>query len=181
MISAFAQSVSQLDRTAMLWVRERHSRSLTSVLKCFSYSGTGKVWFSVAIVLALLDRQGVHVVPAQSVFLKALLAALAAWVIGRAIKRVVKRKRPYEGIEGYVPRIAHPACQSFPSLHAASTIAFATALILLGHPWAGAVTLWAMLVAFSRFYLGVHYPSDLLGGMILGLASGFALTAWVTG
>lgn len=175
----YLRTISQLDRKAMLWVSEKRTTALTYILKAFSYSGTTKFWFGLALVLSVLYRLGVHLIPDERLFLQALHAPLVAWLIGKITKRVINRKRPYEGIEGFQSLVAHPSCESFPSVHAASTASFATCLILVGHPWAALIVLWTFFVSFSRYYLGVHYPSDLLGGIVLGLLSGAMVAQFI--
>jgi undecaprenyl-diphosphatase len=71
------------------------------------------------------------------------------------------------------PALTHsPLDDSFPSLHAASSFSFASALFFLHHPYAPYALAWAPLVAFSRLYLGVHYLSDLVGGIVIGVLCG---------
>ncbi|MFL5813806.1 MAG: phosphatase PAP2 family protein [Bdellovibrionia bacterium] len=175
----FTAKISQLDRQAMIWVGERRTQTLTLILKAFSYSGTTKFWFGLALVLSVLYRLGIHLIPDERIFLQALFAPLVAWLVGKVIKRVINRKRPYEGIEGFQSLVKHPSCESFPSVHAASTASFATCLILLGHPMAAPIVLWTLFVSLSRYYLGVHYPSDLLGGVILGAVSGAVMSHFI--
>jgi undecaprenyl-diphosphatase len=168
----FLQIISQRDHQAMLWISERRTPVMTSILKAFSYSGTTGFWFALALFLGILYRLGIHLIPDERIFLQALYAPLAAWLIGKVIKRVVNRQRPYVKIEGFHSLVKHPSCESFPSVHAASTAAFATCLSLLGHPMAAPILLWTLFVSASRYYLGVHYPSDLLGGLFLGALCG---------
>jgi undecaprenyl-diphosphatase len=178
-ITKYAGMIAQLDRQAMLWVSERRTHALTLLLKAFSYSGTTKFWFGLALILSVLYRLGIHLIPDERVFLQALYAPLGAWLMGKAIKHVINRKRPYEGIEGFQALVKHPSCESFPSVHAASTASFATSLILLGHPMAAPIVLWTLFVSLSRYYLGVHYPSDLLGGILLGAFSGAVTSHYI--
>ena len=106
----------------------------------------------------------------QLAFVRSMLAALLAWGGSSLLKRIVRRPRPAAaGVEAAVPT---PGCHSFPSGHAAAATAFFVALVLVAHPFAYAVGLWAVLITVSRFYLGVHYPTDLVGGVALGAACG---------
>ena len=104
---------------------------------------------------------------------------LGALVMTAALKAVIGRPRPFESLSGV--RVKHQWSAlgaSFPSGHAASAFAIATVLSLRYPSTLVAVGSygWAMLISYGRIYLGVHYPSDVLAGAVLG--SGLALLAW---
>ncbi len=85
------------------------------------------------------------------------------------IKNVVARARPFDTYSDIIPLIAKPTDYSFASGH--TTCSFAAAGVLcrfLNKPLAAVTVIYAALVAFSRLYLGVHYPSDVLVGFIIG-------------
>jgi len=92
------------------------------------------------------------------------------------IKTVVQRPRPCQALtEVRTPCGCGPA-SSFPSSHAANSAGLAT-LIALAYPaWAVPAVAFALLVALSRVYVGVHYPTDVMCGALLGLACG--LLVW---
>ncbi len=165
----------RLDHAAMLAVVPFRKKPLVAILRLFTYSGTGYAWLLIAGALIVLHFLRIVFVPMQSEFLRALPAAGAAYLICIVLKRLVNRRRPPHAIPGYKPLARNPSCGSFPSGHAAAAFAFFTALLLLGHPAAWFVFTWAVLVCFSRFYLGVHFPTDILAGAGLGAGCGFAL------
>ena len=156
----------------MWWIRRQRRAWLTAPFRAVTYTGTGKTWFVVFGVLGLLDLVGLHVLPAQRTFLRAASTALLAYAVGSVVKRLVRRPRPAQTLPGYDPAVAPPTCYSFPSSHAAAAVAFFVALEIVGHPWAHAVGVWALAVALSRFYLGVHYPTDIAGGAVIGVGCG---------
>ena len=92
-----------------------------------------------------------------------------------AVKNLAARTRPYEVNTSVQLLVAKLHDYSFPSGHTAASFASVTALYLAGEKklWKPALVL-ACLIAASRLYLYVHYPTDVLGGMIFGILAGFA-------
>ena len=112
--------------------------------------------------------------------LTVVAVALADWSAA-GIKALVDRPRPplrYPEPKTLVP-VQHDA--SFPSGHAATSFAAATMLSLAFPRFAPALLLLAAAVAFSRVYVGVHYPLDVIGGAALGALIAIALRRLVTG
>jgi membrane-associated phospholipid phosphatase len=91
-----------------------------------------------------------------------------------ALKYSIKRSRPYHNDPGLIP-LSVEGSYSFPSGHTSAAFASATSLSLSYPKWyvIAPAALWASSVAYSRMYLGVHYPSDVLGGAIVGAGSAF--------
>jgi membrane-associated phospholipid phosphatase len=106
--------------------------------------------------------------------------ALADWS-ATGIKALVDRPRPplrYPEPKTLVP-VPHDA--SFPSAHAATSFAAATVLTFAFPRLAAPLFVLAAAVAFSRVYVGVHYPLDVIGGAVLGVLVAIALRRLVTG
>jgi membrane-associated phospholipid phosphatase len=91
-----------------------------------------------------------------------------------ALKYSINRKRPFETYPDIMKK-SYGGDPSFPSGHTSSAFATATSLSLAYPKWyiIAPSYLWAGTVGYSRLYLGVHYPSDVLGGMILGAGTAF--------
>jgi undecaprenyl-diphosphatase len=110
-------------------------------------------------------------------FLAAVAATLTASVAVGALKDVFERARPPEADPGLGSLVAIPSNPSFPSGHAATAFAAATAIALLSprmRPYALGI---AAAVALSRIYLRVHFPLDVVAGAALGAGIG-AVAAW---
>ena len=90
------------------------------------------------------------------------------------IKNLVARTRPFDVNTTVQLLVAKPRDYSFPSGHTAASFASVTALYLAGEKkmWKAALVL-AVLIALSRLYLYVHYPTDIIGGVIFGSLSGY--------
>jgi membrane-associated phospholipid phosphatase len=105
---------------------------------------------------------------------RAMGAASATWLAGQALKKLVDRPRPYHAdTEGTRRMIAPPQGTSWPSSHPAVLTAFtriAARELGLGRISLAALTGLDLVVATSRVYLGVHYPSDVGGGLLMGRA-----------
>ncbi len=112
---------------------------------------------------------------------RALGAAGSMWLVGQGMKRLYLRSRPYDALPEVVRlMIGRPKGTSWPSSHPAVLLAFVTvAGEELGLSPFERAALGALvgLVAASRVYLGVHYPSDVVAGILLGRAAGLAWLA----
>jgi undecaprenyl-diphosphatase len=147
---------------------------LNPVFEGLSYAGRlGLLWVVLALVLCGLYRR-------WGVLAFTLIAvALADWS-SVALKALVDRPRPPLRYPEPHPLVSTPHDASFPSGHAATSFAAAT-MLSFAFPWLTPfLVLLASAVAFSRVYVGVHYPLDVLGGAALGVLVATALRLLVT-
>jgi len=101
------------------------------------------------------------------------LGLAGAWGIAELLKLLIRRPRPFDAIAGAPDTLlAHPASFSFPSGDAALAFGAAAALGIVAPRYRAFALLFALAVAVSRVLAGVHYPSDVLAGAILGSVVG---------
>ena len=174
-MNTFLQSVQNLDGEILLQIQQ-HLRTdmLTSFMKIVTFLGNGG-WFWILCAVVLLAIPKTRKTGYAAVF----SLIFGAIVTNLLLKNIVARPRPFAEIEALIPLIAKPTDFSFPSGH--TTASFAVALVMfrmlpkkIGIP---AVVL-AALVAFSRLYLGVHYPTDVLVGFLVALM-GSTVAVWI--
>ncbi len=130
----------------------------------------GSIWAAGAAagVLALSGRRRAAA--------KGFAAAGAAWLVGQGLKRVANRPRPYQDDpDGARVLIVPPPASSWPSSHPMVLAAFTSVAgrdLGLGVTAKAALTGLGVSVAASRVYVGVHYPSDVVSGLLIGRAIG---------
>ena len=129
----------------------------------------GIIWIILTVLLLIIPKTRKTGV----IMLAALLADVLLCNV--VIKNLVARTRPFDVNTAVQLLVAKPRDYSFPSGHTAASFASVTALYLAGEKkmWKVALVL-AVLIALSRLYLYVHYPTDVLGGMLLGCLAGYA-------
>ena len=154
-----------LDLKALRWMRTHgHTPAVEDAAVALGKAGNnGLVWFLLGATLAVLDNDRW-----ESWLICALLGPFAIGV-NYAIKLAVKRPRPV--LEGLPPLGGAPSSLSFPSAHATSSFAVATAMVRVD-PAMAATFVVAFALALGRPYLGMHYPSDVLAGAFLGVLLG---------
>jgi membrane-associated phospholipid phosphatase len=162
-VSTFA---ARLDRGALRLLRTRlHGPVLERAMIVYAASGEfGALWIAVVLVGALRDR------PRRGRWFGCAVLVPVALCLNYTVKVAVRRRRPrLRGLPalGRVPRTS-----SFPSAHAATSFAAAEAMGTLVPRRRARLRTAAALMAATRPYLGVHYPSDALGGALLGAVIG---------
>lgn len=155
--------------TAALRIQNPEENRFKPFAAFFAHSGDS--WFiEIALFLLWLFTRGpLH----QMIALMAgTVAVLAVFVL--AIKFTIRRQRP-EGDWGAIYRNTDP--HSFPSGHAARTAMLAVLALGLGFTTLGLLLLvWMALVSLARVWMGVHYLSDILAGILLGALVGFLMS-----
>jgi membrane-associated phospholipid phosphatase len=153
--------VRGIDERILLLARTRgHTPAAERAAARFSRIGErGVVWLVLGAAGWVLDP------PRRTCWARATGVVAGTFALNTALKLVVRRRRPE--LPGLPPLTSTPTQLSFPSAHAATSFAGARLYARLGLPAAPLYALAAGL-AYSRLYLAVHYPSDILAGALLG-------------
>ena len=170
-----------MDSDILLYIQEYLRNDLLTPFMVFlTHTGDyGILCIAVSVILILLRKTRClgHVI--------AFSIAIESIITNLLLKNLIARTRPYEVIEELELLIGEQPDFSFPSGHAGVTFALAGAMLFAFMYGVKGfeknkrnslivllVLIYALLLAFSRLFVGVHYPTDVLGGMLIGLLSG---------
>lgn len=158
-------TITAIDFSILFWIQEHTRTAVLDVILPFLsiINNVGLFWIILSAVLLLFRRTRLCGI--------CMLVCLAVdCVLGEGIlKHLFMRERPYNVIPIDSLLVPTPLTSSFPSGHTASSFTAATA-VFYNHKRAGiAAYIMAALIAFSRLYCYVHYPTDVLAGMLLGI------------
>ncbi|TQV72995.1 phosphatase PAP2 family protein [Aliikangiella marina] len=155
----------QADTDAFLWVQKKLCKKQhVPVVKAISTSGDG--WcYPIIAAIALIQNFNTNLM-----FLYACLLAYAMQVpLYILLKKKFKRNRPQDFIASFEAKIKPSDQFSFPSGHTAAAFVMATQIIIFFPLFSIAAIIWAILIGASRVLLGVHFPGDILAGLLLGI------------
>jgi membrane-associated phospholipid phosphatase len=159
-----ARAIAGIDVALYRLLRQHgHDAAIERPVRRFSRLGEhAGIWLVLGLAGAAVDR------PRRAHWLHATRAVLLAYALNTLLKTVVRRRRPQ--LEMLPALVSTPTSLSFPSAHASSSFAAARAYARLvpGAPLYAIAT----AMALSRVYLGVHYPSDIAAGALLGTLVG---------
>ncbi|MGV8979660.1 phosphatase PAP2 family protein [Clostridium sp.] len=153
--------IQKFDCSLLLYIKDNmHGMIMDKVMVISSYLGNnGLIWIIISMILIIGKKY-------RKIGFMALGALILSSILGEEIfKHVFKRIRP----EAVNLLIARPLSYSFPSGHTTSSFAVAGVLAKYFKKYAFWFLGLAFLISFSRLYLYVHYPTDILAGIVLGL------------
>lgn len=154
--------------------RKQELPALTRFMRIVSASGNGYLYplVTAGLFVCVPDE-------AMTLLFTVLTAFALELPIYYIVKQTIRRNRPFTSLNGIQNRIIPSDQFSFPSGHTAAAFIMATLLASFFPAAAIPVYLWASLVGLSRVYLGVHYPSDILAGVVMGSACALAGLSFV--
>lgn len=153
--------------TFLNWLGQFHTPVLDTLAIFFNYAGEhGELWIALTVLLLLFRRTR----KAGCAMAMALVLYLLAGDC--FLKPLFARPRPCDVNNAITILVRRPHGHSFPSGHTASAFAAAFALWLQNRKFGTPALVLAAFIAFTRLYLYVHFPTDVLGGLLLGLALG---------
>lgn len=167
----------QLDGNILLFIQENIRQEwMNGFWKAVTFLGdAGWFWIVLSVILLCFKKT-------RSVGIAALLALLiGALITNVTLKNLIARIRPYEVVEGLSILVSKPHDYSFPSGHTCASFAAATVYYkMFSKKWGIPALILAALIAFSRLYVGVHYPTDVLAGLLIGVLAGWVAYKLVT-
>ncbi len=144
-------------------------------MRFISWTGNhGTVWILLAVFLLLLKKQRIHGLSTACGLILDLVSC------NLTLKPLIGRVRPFVVNPSVELLVAPPLDASFPSGHTAVSFAAVFALKASGSPLWKPALVWAILMSFSRLYLYVHWPTDILGGIVVGALVGWAGTKLIS-
>ncbi|MFR8548507.1 MAG: phosphatase PAP2 family protein [Lachnospiraceae bacterium] len=165
-----------LEGSVLLWIQDCLRADWLSpfVVTYTKLGNLGFIWILLSLTLLCFRKT-------RRAGVAGLLGLMFSLILNNMIlKNLFARTRPYEVIDGLILMTGKASDFSFPSGHAGSSFAAATAIVcsLKGCRWRWIVLAMAVLMAFSRLYIGIHYPSDVICGALTGALCG-AAAAWL--
>lgn len=163
---------SAIDITVINWLHSHTIPHSVPVLQVISYTTTYISIFLSLILLVISIVKRSKELRNQFFILVSILLIVAA--VSQGLKALISRNRPFEDIPN-IEKLSEAGGSSFPSGHTleAFAVAMGISVMFTRKRYVIPVFAWAMLVAYSRMALGVHYLSDVLAGIAIGVFIGW--------
>lgn len=157
-----------MDSSIFRWINRLADRTGWAHGLFKANAGYGIAAFAVLLLAAYIAGRQHADLTAVAASVWAAIAAMVALGIGQIIGSAVDRARPYDTLANAHILVDKTTDFSFPSDHATVAGAVAVGLLFANRRWGIIASVLAVLMAFTRIYVGAHYPGDVLAGLILG-------------
>ncbi len=159
------EAILGFDFAILDFIRENIANPVLDVImKIITHSGDAGIIWIAATLLCLIFKK-----TRKAGTCMAIALILVLLICNLTLKPIIARPRPFMLREEIELIISAPSGFSFPSGHTASSFAAAVGLFIYHKKLGIAALIWAFLIAFSRLYMYVHYPTDVLAGMVIGI------------
>ena len=169
-------SIAAFDIEVLRMIHQNRIVALDPLLYILSYSSSFiSIGIVLAVLIAALKKKSAML---RKIFYKLLAVLIIAALTSLTIKSIFGRERPFKTYPD-IQKLSEAGSSSFPSGHTLEAFAMAVAVSISFPRKKFIIPLftWAALVAYSRMALGVHYPVDVLGGMLIGSFTGWLIPA----
>lgn len=163
--------ILNLDEKVLLFIQEYMRMPILDEIMVFftTLGDAGLLWIVLALAFLITKKYR------KNGAMMTLALVFGLIITNVILKNAVARIRPYEVIEGLVAIVPHPHDWSFPSGHSTSSIAASFVMFRTFPKKVGVPALFVgILICFTRLYVGVHFPTDVICGIIIGLVCAIA-------
>lgn len=160
--------IQNLDMAFIKFIYPFKWNFITKIMIFFTWLGNhGVIWLLLCLLLLLSKKYR------KLGILSLISLGICALIVNVSLKPLIQRARPFEEINGIILLIKTPLDRSFPSGHTAAS--FTMVYIFFRHirRFFLPIVITAIMISISRLYLNVHYPTDIIASIIIGLLSGF--------
>jgi len=154
----------------LYFINNLHNPILDKIMIALTNLGNaGIIWILIALILMIIKKT-------RKCGMLMLISMIIGLILGNGIlKNLIQRPRPCWIDTNVLLLIPNPTDYSFPSGHTLASFEAATMILLHSKKWGVVAIILAILISFSRMYLFVHFPTDILAGLILGILNSVAV------